>query len=182
MLAALARNWGWLFFRAVLAAAYGIAVFAWPGMTMVGFVYLFGLYAMFDGLVALAIAIDVKARPGFGSLLFEAFVRIGGGLVAMGEPAIIVSFPRFFAVWAIVAGIAEAVVAFVLRRELSGEWPLPFAGTVSVVVALLLLMMPIAVGVPELRWLVGPYEILFGVTLLALARRLHQLAQEIEAA
>jgi uncharacterized membrane protein HdeD (DUF308 family) len=53
MLAALARNWGWLFFRAILAAAYGIAVFAWPGMTMVGFVYLFGLYAIFDGMVAL---------------------------------------------------------------------------------------------------------------------------------
>lgn len=182
MLAALARNWGWLFFRAVLAGAYGIAVFARPGMTMVGFVYLFGLYAIFDGMVALAIAIDVKALPGFGSLLLEALVRIAGGLVAMGEPSIIVSFPRFFAVWAIMAGLAEAVVAIVLRRELSGEWPLPFAGAVSVVIAVLLLTTTTAVGVPGLTWLVGPYAILFGVTLLAFARRLHQLAQEIEAA
>lgn len=182
MLAALARNWGWLFFRAVLAVAYGIAVFAWPGMTMVGFIYLFGLYAIFDGMVALAIAIDVKALEGFGSLLFEALVRIGGGLVAMGEPAIIISFPRFFAVWAIVAGLAEAIVAMVLRRELSGEWPLPFAGAVSVVTALLLLTTTTAVGVPALTWLVGPYAILVGVTLLAFARRLRQLAEEIEAA
>jgi uncharacterized membrane protein HdeD (DUF308 family) len=182
MLEALARNWGWLLFRAILAASYGIAVFAWPDMTMVGFVYLFGLYAVFDSTVALAIAIDVKALRGFGSLLFEALVRIGGGLVAMGEPAVVISFPRFFAGWAVLAGLAEAVVAIVLRRELSGEWPLPFAGAVSVLVALLLLIAPIAVGVPELRWLVGPYAILFGVTLLAFARRLHQLAQEIEAA
>jgi hypothetical protein len=38
------------------------------------------------------------------------------------------------------------------------------------------------VGVPELRWLVGPYAMIFGVTLVAFARRLHQLAQEMEAA
>jgi uncharacterized membrane protein HdeD (DUF308 family) len=182
MLAALAKNWGWLFLRAVLAAAYGITVFAWPGMTMVGFVFLFGLYAIFDGMVALAIAIDVKALEGFGSLLFEALVRIGGGLVALGEPAVLISFPRFFAVWAIMTGVAEAVVAIVLRRELSGEWPLPFAGAVSVVIALLMLTTTIGAGVPGLTWLVGPYAILFGVTLLAFTRRLHQLAQEIEAA
>ena len=181
MLDALARNWGWLMFRAVLAALYGVAAFAWPGITMDGFVYLFGLYAVCDGIVALAIAIDVKALRGFGSLLFEALVRLGGGLIAMGEPGVVLTFPRFLAGWALLTGIAEAVVALVLRRELSGEWPLPFAGAVSVIVALLLLLTPIPIGVPALRWLVGPYAIIFGVTLMAFARRLHQLAQEMYA-
>jgi uncharacterized membrane protein HdeD (DUF308 family) len=182
MLEALARNWGWLLFRAILAASYGIAAFAWPEMTLNGFVYLFGLYTIVDGMVALAIAIDVKALRGFGSLLCEALVRIGGGLVAIGEPRILIAFPWFFAGWAIMAGVAEAVVAMVLRRELAGEWPLPFAAAVSVIVALLLLSTPTAVGVPELKWLVGPYAMMFGVTLLAFARRLHQLAQEMEVA
>jgi uncharacterized membrane protein HdeD (DUF308 family) len=182
MLEALSRNWGWLLFRAILSASYGIAAFAWPEITLVGFVYLFGLYAIFDGMVALAIAIDVKALRGFGSLLFEALVRIGGGLVAMGEPGILIAFPRFLAAWAILTGIAEAVVAFALRRELVGEWPLPFAGGVSIIIAVLLLLTPITVGVPALRWLVGPYAMIFGVTLVAFARRLHQLAQEMEAA
>jgi uncharacterized membrane protein HdeD (DUF308 family) len=77
--------------------------------------------------------------------------------------------------------VAEMVVAIVLRRELEGEWPLPFAGAVSVTVALLLLLTPNAVGAAELKWLVGPYAIIFGSTLLALVRRLRQLAQEIEA-
>ena len=34
MLDALARNWSWLVFRSVLAAAYGMATFAWPGITI----------------------------------------------------------------------------------------------------------------------------------------------------
>jgi uncharacterized membrane protein HdeD (DUF308 family) len=150
-------------------------------MTLTGFVFLFGLYAVFDGTTALAIAIDVKGFRGLGSLLFEAFVRIGGGLVAMGEPGIILAFPRFLAGWAFLTGVAEALVAVVLRRELVGEWPLPFAGAVSISIALLLLFTPGSLGVPALRWLVGPYAMIFGVTLLALARRLRQLAQEMEA-
>lgn len=180
MLEALARNWSWLLLRAILAAVCGIVTFAWTDITMAGFVRLFGLYAVFDGMVALAIAIDVKDLRGFGTLLVEALVRVAGGLVAMGEPGILLTFPRFFAAWAIATGIAEAAVAAVLRRELEGEWPLPFAGGVSLTVALLLLVSRVPVGVPALRWLVGPYAILIGVTLLALARRLHQLAEEIQ--
>jgi uncharacterized membrane protein HdeD (DUF308 family) len=181
MLEALARNWGWLLFRGILAASYGIAVFAWQDSAFVSFVYLFGLYAIFDGMAALAIAIDVKALRGFGSLLFESLVRIGGGLVAIGEPGVILTFPRFLALWAILTGIAEAVVAVVLRRELVGEWPLPFAGVMSIITAVLLLVVPVTVGVPTLRWLVGPYALIFGVTLFAFVRRLRQIGQEIQA-
>ena len=182
MLEALAKNWGWLLMRAILAASYGVAAFAWSEMTLVGFVYLFGLYTVLDGMVALAIAIDVKALRGFGSLLFEALVRIGGGLIAMGEPDVIIAFPRFLAGWAILTGVAEAVVALVLRRELAGEWPLPFAGAISIIVGVLLLVTPVTVDVSALRWLVGPYAMIFGVTLVAFSRRLHQLAQEMQAA
>jgi hypothetical protein len=35
--------------------------------------------------------------------------------------------------------------------------------------------------VPALRWLLGPYTIIVGLTLVALVRRLYQIAQEIEA-
>jgi uncharacterized membrane protein HdeD (DUF308 family) len=182
MLEALARNWGWLLFRATISGLCGIVALSWPDTSLSAFVFLFGIYAVQDGIVALAIAIDVRTLRGFGSLMFDALVRIGGGLLAMGSPGVFIMFPRFLTVWAMLAGTAEAVVAIVLRRELAGEWPLPFAGGVSVIVALLLLLTPISVGVPTLRWLVGPYAIIFGATLLPLVRRLRQLAQEIEAA
>jgi uncharacterized membrane protein HdeD (DUF308 family) len=182
VLEALARNWRWLLFRSILAASYGLAAIAWPDLTLDGFVYLFGLYAVFDGMVTFAVAIDVKALQGFGSLLFEAAIRIGGGLVAMGEPGIIIAFPRFFAVWAILTGIAEAIVAIALRSGMVGEWPLPLAATVSVVIALLLLLSPTAIGVPALRWLVAPYALIFGVTLVVFTRRLYQIAQEMDTA
>src|SRR5258705_10126011 len=54
MLEALAKNWGWLLLRAILAAAYAVTALAWPDITLSGFVYLFGLYAIVDGMIALA--------------------------------------------------------------------------------------------------------------------------------
>jgi uncharacterized membrane protein HdeD (DUF308 family) len=180
MLEALARNWRWLLFRALLAASYGIAVFVWPDSAFIAFVYLFSLYAIFDGTAALAIAMDVKDFRGFGSLFFEALVRIAGGLVALGEPVIFVNFPRFLAAWAILAGVADVVVAIVLRRELVGEWPLPVAGVISIITALALIAIPVTVGVGTLRWLIGPYVMMVGVALVGLALRLRQLEEEIK--
>lgn len=181
MLEALVRNWMWLLFRAIIAVLYGMTALLWPGISLVDFTFLFAIYAVVDGVVALGIAIDARPFAGFAGLLVEALVRIGGGVFAMGWTAVIVTFPQFLAGWALLTGGAEAVAAIVLRRELSGEWPLPVAGAVSVVVALFLLLTRGPLGVPGLRWLVGPYVIIFGATQLALARRLRQLALERKA-
>jgi len=179
MLEALARDWRWLLFRALLAASYGIAVFAWRDGAFNSSVYLFSLYALFDGMAALAIAMDVKDFRGFGSLFVEALVRIGGGLVAISEPAIFVRFPLFLAGWAILAGVADVIVATVLRRELVGEWPLPLAGVISVITAIGLIVTPVTVGVGLLKWLVGPYAMIVGASLVGLVLRLRQIEQEI---
>jgi uncharacterized membrane protein HdeD (DUF308 family) len=180
MLEALARNWRALLFRAVLALSYGVAVLAWRDLSMARFVYWFGVYAIVDGVVALAVAVNANGHRGFASLLFEAIVRAGGGLVAWGVPTIMFAFPRMFAAWAILTGVADIVVAVVLRRELSREWPLPFAGLISIAIALVLLMTSGAISVVTLRWLVGPYAMCFGVVLLTFALRMRQLAYEIE--
>jgi hypothetical protein len=38
---------------------------------------------------------------------------------------------------------------------------------------------PVTVGVGLLKWLVGPYAMIFGASIVGLALRLRQLAQEI---
>jgi uncharacterized membrane protein HdeD (DUF308 family) len=180
VLEALARNWGLVVGRGVLAVVYGVTAVLWPGFDLGSFVMVFGLYSIFDGGLALAIAMDVRALPGFGSLFFETLIRFAGGLVAMGSPGVILALPKFFAGWAVLTGVAEITVAGVLRRELAGEWPLPTAGIFSVLVGVLVLLLaPATIGVPGLKWIVGPYAIILGAAQLALARRLRQLAQEI---
>jgi uncharacterized membrane protein HdeD (DUF308 family) len=177
MLEALALNWPFLLFRAVIGLLFGLVALTWPDLTVSGLVPLFGAYALSDGLLALLLALGVRGRPGFGSLLFEAIVRLAVGIVAFVSPGIVaLTLVEVFAAWAILSGSAAISAAIALRRELTGEWPLPFAGFLSLVFGVLLL---VPGPPPDLDWVFGPYAMLFGMTLLALALRLRKLAEEI---
>jgi uncharacterized membrane protein HdeD (DUF308 family) len=177
MLAALATNWVFLALRAAVAAVFGIAAILLPTITLHGLVMLFGAYAAVDGALALIVALGARGVPGFGRLLLEAVVRIGVGLFAFMAPGFTaLALTGIFAIWAVASGLAAIAVALGLRRDLSGEWPLPVAGAVSVLLGLLLAVLP---ATPELQWVIGPYALLFGATLLVLALRLRQLAFEM---
>ena len=83
------------------------------------------------------------------------------------------------AAWALLSGLTALGTAAALRPVMSGEWPLPYVGALSLVLSLMLESLRSVP--PDLFWVVGPYSILFGGTLAALALRLRQLAEEIEA-
>jgi uncharacterized membrane protein HdeD (DUF308 family) len=181
VLAALAIEWFLLLLRSVIAVAFGIAVLVTaaiiPGR-LVPLVLLFGGYAVLDGIVALLLARSVNGLRGFGSLLFEALVRTATGVVAITAPAATaLALRSVFGVWAILSGIAALWAASALRRDLTGEWPLPFAGAVSVFCGAMLVLG--AGRYVETSWIMGPYSLLYGFTLMMLALRLRQLAFEI---
>src|SRR5213082_1308003 len=57
MLHALARNWWLLLLRGIAAVVFGILAFIMPGLTLLTLIVLYGVYALFDGVVAIAAAI-----------------------------------------------------------------------------------------------------------------------------
>jgi uncharacterized membrane protein HdeD (DUF308 family) len=181
MLAALAVNWALLLLRSAIAIVFGIVVLVWPGLTpvsIVGVVLLFGAYAVVDGIVAMLLARSVKGLPGFGSLLFEAVVRTGTGVLAFASPvSTALALRGVFGVWALLSGIAALTAAVALRRDLAGEWPLPVAGSLSVFFGAMLVLG--GGRYLEIPWVMGPYSLLYGFTLMALALRLRQLAFEV---
>ncbi|HVZ22216.1 MAG TPA: DUF308 domain-containing protein [Vicinamibacterales bacterium] len=179
MLAALAANWGFVLLRVVIAASFGGVMTWWPNLTMTQLAWLFGAYALTDGVIALIIAIGVKGHEGFGSFLFDAIVRVVVGAVVFAAPAATAyRLVNVFAVWALLCGAASIAVAIALRKDLSGEWPLPLAGLLSILCGVLALS---PVGVPDPGWVIGSYVWLFALIVLSLALRLRQLAEEIRA-
>jgi uncharacterized membrane protein HdeD (DUF308 family) len=177
MLASLAANWSLLLCRGALAILFGILIFLWTGLTLTELVFLFGAYALVDGILALFVALRTRSLPGFGSLLFEGFVRIAAGVCVFAYPGITeTSLLMSFASWVILSGIAEIVLAMALSEEVSGEWPLPVAGTLSISLGVWLMMLS---NPAVLALEIGFYALIFGMTLMALALRLRQLAQEM---
>lgn len=182
MLAVLAAQWGLLLFRGVMGVLFGIVALIWPGLTLMALVALFGAYALIDGGVALILAFSARGNPGFGSLLAEAIFGIGAGVVTFLYPGITaIALLAVIAAWAILTGIAALASAFALRRELAGEWPLPVAGALSLVLGILLLLQPGA-GALAVVWLIAMYALLAGSVMIALALRLRQFAQEMRIA
>lgn len=180
MLSVLAVNWAFLILRCAIAMLFGFIALAWPGLTSMGLVMLFGGYALTDGALALIVAISANGVPGFGSLLLEALVRIAVGVFAFAAPgATALAMPTVFAVYAVASGLTAIAVAVALRRDLTGDWPLPLAGAVSILFGVLLWAGP--ARATTMDWVFGPYAFLFGLTLLTLALRLRQLAAEIAA-
>jgi uncharacterized membrane protein HdeD (DUF308 family) len=179
MLAVLAADWSLVFVRASLALLFGIAALAWPALTPITLAVLFGVYALLDGVVALIVAFHAKGLPGFGSFLFEGLVRLGASAIALAiSDRVALVLPTFFAAWAGLSGIGELAAAVVLRKEMTGEWPLPTAGILSLFVAVLLIARP-GMGLPALVWLLGPFAMLFGCALVMLGVRLWHLALEM---
>jgi uncharacterized membrane protein HdeD (DUF308 family) len=178
MLTVLAADWALLLFRASIALLFGIVALAWPELTPIALVFLFSGYALVDGIAALIVAFGASGCPGFGSLLFEGLVRLGASVIALAASRhVALALPAFLAAWAGLSGVGEVAVAVVLRREMAGEWPLPIAGALSLLVAMFLMIS--RGGMPALVWLIGPYSILFGFALVALALRLRRLSREM---
>jgi uncharacterized membrane protein HdeD (DUF308 family) len=177
MLAALAIDWVFLLLRGWLAMLFGGVVLLWPAPLQSILAWLFAAYSAADAILALMVAFDVRRLPGFGSLLADALVRMGVALAAVLSPTLVaLALAQVFAVAAVLYGAAAIAIAVVLRRELAREWPLPFAGAVSVLFGVMIWFGP---GASDLAWVMGPYLVIFGATLQALALRLRQLAAEI---
>ena len=76
------------------------------------------------------------------------------------------------AFWAIATGTFQVIAAIALRRELDGEFWMALGGVASIVFGVLLVASP-GDGLITLVWLVGIWAVVFGVSSLGLAYRLH---------
>jgi len=173
----LTRNWWILALRGLAAVLFGILAFFWPGITLLSLIYLFGAYALVNGILAFVVASrSPKGYPRFGSLIFEGILSIAAGVIAFFVPGITaLALLVLIACWAIVTGIFEIVAAVRLRKVITNEWLLVLAGVASVGFGVLLLIWPGAGALAMTLW-IGAFAFVFGILLIALAFRMRHWA------
>jgi uncharacterized membrane protein HdeD (DUF308 family) len=179
----LARNWWALALRGLFAVLFGLAVFIWPGLTLLALVALFAAYALVDGVFSLVAAVRAAGRQArWWPLLLEGVLGIAAGVVTFLWPNITaLALLYLIAAWAIVTGVFEIVAAVRLRREIEGELLLGLAGLASVIFGILLILFPGA-GALAVLWLIGAYAIGFGILLIFLGFRLRGMRDRSEQA
>jgi len=181
MLNVLARNWWLVEIRGVAAIAFGVLAFLWPGITLLVLVTLFAAYMLIDG-IALLVSLRRAEPATTGHRLAIAVMGILGvavGIATIFWPGITaLALLYLVAFWAITLGLAQAVAAIRLRREISGELWFVIGGLLTVAFGIFILAFP-GTGLLSLVWIVGAWAIVFGITSLVLAWRLRGLHQQI---
>jgi uncharacterized membrane protein HdeD (DUF308 family) len=174
----LRRNWWLLALRGLAAVIFGVLAFAWPGATLITLVWLFGAFALVNGILSLAVAVKApRGYPRFGSLILGGLLGILAGLLAFVMPGITaLGVVILIASWAMVTGILEVIAAIKLRKEINNEWLLVLAGVVSLAFGVVLLLQPVA-GALVLIWWIGAYALLVGILLVVLAFRMRNLGK-----
>jgi uncharacterized membrane protein HdeD (DUF308 family) len=174
----LTRRWWAVALRGVIAVLFGIIAFARPGLTILALVAVFGVYALFDGALAIAMAFwAAEHRTRWWPFAIEGLAGIAVGILTFVWPVMTaVVLTLFIAWWAIITGVLEIAAAIRLRRVIQGEWLLAASGVLSVIFGVWLLVFP-AAGAVSVVWVIGAYALVFGVLLLTLAFRLRRIAR-----
>jgi uncharacterized membrane protein HdeD (DUF308 family) len=181
VLEAMRRNWWTFVFRGICAIAFGFFAWFWPGMTLLALLLTWGALACVNGIVALASAFARDGGEPRWILLLEGGVSLLAGAGALAYPRITaLLFLYLLAVWAVLSGIVELFAAYRLRGEIRGEFWLGFAGAISLLFGITLILWPGA-GALTVVWLIAGYSVLFGVVLIAFGlhlKRLHDAAEQ----
>lgn len=183
MVIAISTNWWALVLRGLVAIIFGILAFLWPGITLTALVFVFGAYAMVDGIFAIVAGAKAPAeQKRWWLLILEGVVGIAAGIIAFVVPGITALFLlTLIAVWAIFTGVFEIMAAIQLRKQIKGEWLMVVSGIASVAFGGLLLYNP-AAGALAVVWIIGAYAVVFGILLLALGFKLRGVERAVEQA
>lgn len=171
---ALAKNWWLLFLRGIAAIVFGVLAIAWPALSLVTLVILYGAFTLADGVLAIAAAIAGVLPASRWWLALIGVLSIAVGVAALAWPAgMALVLLAVIAVWAIVIGATQIIGAIRLRKEIHNEWLLIGSGVLSVAFGLIVLARPTA-GALAMAVTIGVYFILYGVMMVRFSLRLRE--------
>jgi uncharacterized membrane protein HdeD (DUF308 family) len=179
MMSVVPEHWWAFVLRGIAGVIFGILTFLMPGMALLTLVFLFGGYAIVEGVLNVVAALrrtEPRRRPAWVLLLW-GIVSVLAGLVAFFMPGLTaLSLLAVIAAWSIGTGVLEIVAAIRLRRQIAREWLLALSGVLSVAFGVLLIVFPGAGALAVLLW-IGASAIVFGALLIALGVKLRTRAR-----
>ncbi len=157
------QSWWSLLARGIIAVLFGLAALFWPGLTLLVLVYIFGAFALVEGIIAIYHSFQERSmQTNWWMLLLEGIAGVILGILVFIWPGITALVLLYLiAAWAIITGIIELVAAFTTGMG----WVLAIAGALSILLGIVLFARPVA-GILSLVWLIGIYAIIWGVLLI----------------
>jgi uncharacterized membrane protein HdeD (DUF308 family) len=171
--------WWLVLIRGVLAVLFGLYALFSPAAALLALVFVFGFYAIMDGVAAIAVGFRHRRTSHWGWHVVQGVVSLIAGLIALFWPGpTLIALVFIIAFWSIVLGVTEIVEAFQARR-LGSSWGwLLFSGIVGILFGIVLLFSP-AAGALALLWVIGIFALVLGVVQIVWAFRLRTAAKAV---
>jgi uncharacterized membrane protein HdeD (DUF308 family) len=152
-------HWWVLLITGILSILFGIAVFVWPGISLLILVYLFGAYILVDGILAIIASFqERKTNSGWWWLLIGGIAGVIVSFIVFFWPGVTSLLMFYFiAAWAFITGIFEIVSGFMQKA-----WLLVLAGALSVILGIIFFAHPVA-GILSILWLLAAFAIVSGI-------------------
>jgi uncharacterized membrane protein HdeD (DUF308 family) len=171
LLHALAENWWLLLLRGIATVVFGILAVTWPGRTLLTISFLWSVYVIADGILALWAAIS-----GNGGTITPRWWLALIGITGILAGSLIFVWPEItervslmvIASWALATGALEMYGAIRLHKEIEVEWMMALSGLLSFVLGGTLIARPGA-GALAVMSLISSIAILIGCVYVSLA-------------
>ena len=175
----LSRYWWATFIRGCVWVLFGVVVFAFPGISLVTLTFLFGLFALADGIVNVMSAIAGREYENWWLVLLGGVSGIVVGALTFFNPgATALTLLFLIALWAVVTGVVQIVAAVQLRNEIKGEFWYGLGGLMSVAFGVFLVARPGA-GALAVLWLIASFAMLFGTIQILMAFEARSFANRV---
>ena len=169
----MARFWWVFLLRGLLAIAFGVIAFTYPGITLAALVIFFGAYALVDGAFIIGATLaNWRHMENHWLPMLQGILGVFVGVLTFRLPAVTaLGLLIYIAAWSLATGALEIVAAIELRKVIKAELWLLLSGVCSIIFAMILMLNPFAAAI-GLLWLIAVWAIVFGVLLIGLSFKL----------
>ena len=172
----ISRTYWWLIIlRAVVAILFGIMALISVQFALLFLVYLFGVYVLLDGIVAIILSLqERRSSSGWWVLFVLGIVGIVVGVLCFihpGNVALLIFY--LVGIWLIISGIIGILSAFTLRAA-GGEGLLVIVGIVSIIVGIIFVIHP-TTSILTIVWILGLFALIYGIIQIVRAIQLRSL-------
>lgn len=160
----LSNLWLTQLIRGILALIFAAVLFAYPGITLLLLISIFGVFFAITGIVNMILAYRAKAhRKDWGFLFFEGFISLLFGLALWWWPGISsLLLVYLFAAWLIVTGIFQLANSISLAKFIKHTFWLGLIGLISILFGIYIAVQP-GQGALAIIYIIGIYAVLYGV-------------------
>ena len=172
-------KWWTFLVRGILALVLAVAVFMYPGATIITVTYLIAFYFIVSGIAQIAGGFALAGAGHWWLLILTGALTAILGFIMIGSPGLgPLALAYMVAMYAMYTGLIEIASGIQLRGALpSAGWWIVF-GVLTLALGIYVVVQP-GIGLAALVYTIGFYAAIAGIVLVAFAFRLKSVGAQL---